>query len=63
MLRHAAIVSAWTATHEAQREIERGRLIPQAELVLVPRGGHAYAQTEPDEFNRRVHDFFLSHAW
>jgi hypothetical protein len=21
-------------------------LIPQAELVLVPRGGHAYAQTE-----------------
>jgi pimeloyl-ACP methyl ester carboxylesterase len=38
-------------------------LIPQAELVLVPRGGHAYAQTEPDEFNRRVHDFFLSQAW
>ena len=38
-------------------------LIPQAELVLVPGGGHAYAQTEPDEFNRRVHDFLLSHAW
>jgi aminoacrylate hydrolase len=41
---------------------EYAELIPQAELVLVSRGGHAYAQTEPDEFNRRVRDFFLSHA-
>jgi aminoacrylate hydrolase len=38
---------------------EYARLIPQANLVLMPRGGHAYAQTEPDEFNEGMVRFFL----
>jgi aminoacrylate hydrolase len=41
---------------------EYAELIPNADLVIVPRGGHAYAQTEAVEFNRRVLDFFLSAA-
>jgi aminoacrylate hydrolase len=42
---------------------EYAELLPQAELVLVSRGGHAYAQTEPDEFNRRVRDFLSESRW
>jgi aminoacrylate hydrolase len=39
---------------------EYANLIPNAKLLLVPRGGHAYAQTEPDEFNETMLKFFLS---
>ncbi len=38
---------------------EYAELIPNADLTIVPRGGHAYAQTEPEEFNQRVLGFFL----
>jgi len=38
---------------------EYAELIPNAGLTVRPRGGHAYAQTEPEEFNQRVLDFFL----
>ena len=38
---------------------EYAELIPNAGLTIRPRGGHAYAQTEPEEFNRRVLDFLL----
>jgi aminoacrylate hydrolase len=40
---------------------EYARLIPEARLLLVPRGGHAYAQTEPTEFNETVMHFFINH--
>jgi aminoacrylate hydrolase len=39
---------------------EYASLIPNAKLSLVPRGGHAYAQTEPGEFNEAMMKFFLS---
>jgi aminoacrylate hydrolase len=39
---------------------EYASLIPNAQLSLVPRGGHAYAQTEPEEFNESMLKFFLS---
>lgn len=39
---------------------EYARLIPHARLLLVPRGGHAYAQTEPDEFNETMVRFFTN---
>lgn len=36
-------------------------LIPSARLVVLERGGHACSKTVPEEFNRRVLDFFASH--
>jgi aminoacrylate hydrolase len=39
---------------------EYARLIPDARLLLVSRGGHAYAQTEPDEFNETMVQFFTN---
>ncbi len=36
---------------------EIARLIPGAKLVLMARGGHACARSQPEEFNRHVLDF------
>jgi aminoacrylate hydrolase len=41
---------------------EYARLIPHARLLLVPRGGHAYAQTEPSEFNETMVKFFVKYG-
>jgi len=40
---------------------EFGRLIPGAETVIVPRGGHALSRTEPDLFDEAVLDFLEAH--
>lgn len=37
---------------------ELAQLIPNSELMLISRGGHAYARTEPKEFNEIVLRFF-----
>ncbi len=36
--------------------------IPNAELVLLDRGGHACSEVVPDEFNQSVFDFIDRHA-
>jgi len=40
---------------------ELAKLIPNPKLVLLERGGHACAQTVPDEFNKIVLSFLLDH--
>jgi aminoacrylate hydrolase len=41
---------------------EYARLIPGAEAVFVPRGGHALSRTEPELFDAHVLPFFREHA-
>jgi aminoacrylate hydrolase len=39
---------------------EIATLIPNAELVLFPKGGHAYSRSNPESFNKVVLDFIES---
>jgi pimeloyl-ACP methyl ester carboxylesterase len=43
-----------TPPHES---VELARLIPGAELRILPRGGHGFTAEYPEEFNRAVIDF------
>lgn len=40
---------------------EFAQLIPNAKLMVIAQGGHAFAQTEPDKFNEIVLRFFGRH--
>jgi aminoacrylate hydrolase len=41
---------------------EMARLIPGAEAVFVPQGGHALSRTEPELFDRHVLPFLREQA-
>jgi aminoacrylate hydrolase len=39
---------------------EIAALIPHAQLVLFPKGGHAYSRSNPESFNKLVLNFIQS---
>jgi aminoacrylate hydrolase len=42
---------------------EMATLIPNAQLVLFQKGGHAYSRSNPEQFNKLVLDFINQHSY